>query len=60
MRQRDLFDQPGAREGAGERQTDLEDLVWEKSLAAMVLEGDDDGAEEWCERARRGEILRIM
>lgn len=59
MNQRDLFDQLPAQ-GAGERQTDLEDLIAERSLAGLIIDGDEDGTEEWCERARRGEILRIM
>lgn len=58
-RQRDLFDL-GADSAPGERQTDLEDLIEEKSLAQLVLDGDEDGTEEWCERARKGEILRIV
>lgn len=59
----DLFDQIGAREQVGERQTDLEEILamsFEESLAGRVLDGDDEGAEELIVRARRGEIIRIM
>ena len=57
--QRDLFDQPGAK-GPGERQTDLEDIAFEKSLAGLIMAGDRKGADELCNQARQGQTIRIM
>lgn len=45
--QRDLFDLPGAREGVGERQTDLEQIIEEKAPVMTVFEAfhhHDDGS----------------
>ena len=61
-RQRDLFDQ--TPDMAGNRQTDLEDLIQEKtveqSVAGRIIAGDRDGADELQRRAKAGEIIRIM
>lgn len=59
MKQRDLFDR-GDQSQPGERQTDLEDLIYENSLLGLIEAGDEAGEQEWVERAKRGEILRIM
>lgn len=60
--QRDLFDQ--CPDMAGNRQTDIEDLIQEKtfeqSLAGRIMAGDRAGADELQRRAKAGEIIRIM
>lgn len=58
-RQRDLFDQGGESQ-PGERQTDLEDIIYEKSLLGLIEAGDEAGEEDWIRRAKAGEIMRIM
>jgi hypothetical protein len=50
----DLFDQPSAKAAVGERQTDLE------SLLALVQAGDEKKQQQWMERAKAGEVMRIM
>jgi hypothetical protein len=50
----DLFDQDAAKAGVGERQTDLE------SLLALVQAKDEKKQAEWMERAKAGEVMRIM
>lgn len=55
----DLFDQ-GSDSQPGERQTDIEEVIFEKSLAGLIMAGDDDGVEDWQARAKSGEIMRIM
>lgn len=56
----DLFDQPQAKAQAGERQSDMEQLIaYEDSLAAAVIAGDRAKADDWVERAQAGEVMRI-
>lgn len=55
----DLFDQ-GSDSQPGERQTDIEEVIFEKSLAGLGMAGDEDGIEDWQARAKSGEIMRIM
>lgn len=50
----DLFDQEKAKAQAGERQTDLE------SLLEIIKANDAKKEAEWIERAKAGEIMRIM
>ena len=60
-KQRDLFDT--APDLAGNRQTDIEDLIeqsFEQSLAGRIIAGDRAGADELQQRAKAGEIIRIM
>lgn len=60
MKQMDLFDQPSAKGMAGERQSDIEDLIaWEDSLAAAVFAKDEKKADAWVARAKAGEVMRI-
>lgn len=58
MRQCDLFDLYDKSQ-PGERQTDLEDLIAERSLFEMIQDGDDEAENDWVARAKAGEILRI-
>lgn len=61
MKQFDLFDQPSAKHQAGERQTDLEQIIaFEDSLLAKVQAGDKAGQDAWVEKAQSGEIMRII
>lgn len=61
MKQFDLFDQASAKAQAGERQTDLEQLIaFEDSLLAKVQAGDKAGQDAWVEKAQAGQIMRIM
>jgi hypothetical protein len=61
-KQRDLFDQ--CPDLPGQRQVDIEDLIqestFEESLAGRIMAGDRDGANKLQERAKAGEIIRIM
>jgi hypothetical protein len=60
MKQMDLFDQPSAKGIAGERQSDIEDLIaWEDSLAAAVFAKDKAKADAWVEKAKAGDVMRI-
>lgn len=60
MVQRDLFDQAGAKQSAGNRQCDIEDVIFEKSLAALIASGDEDGRKDWVAQAKAGKVMRIM
>lgn len=48
----DLFDQPGAREQAGERQTDIEDLIHERPACRIT---NMPWAVYRCDRIQRGQ-----
>ena len=69
----DLFDQ-GSASQAGERQTDIEDIIAEKScgnnrgmklnsfgesLLALVQSGDEAGQQAWSDAAKAGQVMRI-
>ena len=54
----DLFDN-GAASQVGERQADIEDIIFEKSLLAMVQSGDQAGQEAWGNAAKAGQVMRI-
>jgi hypothetical protein len=69
----DLFDQ-GAISQPGERQTDIEDIIAEKScgnnrgmklnnfgksLLALIQDGDEAGQQAWSNAAKAGEVMRI-
>ena len=54
----DLFDN-GAASQVGERQADIEDIIFEKSLLAMVQSGDQAGQEAWSNAAKAGQVMRI-
>lgn len=56
----DLFDQEEAK-GAGERQTDLEEVIaFEDSLYAKIQSGDDNGVDELMAKAKAGEVIRLF
>ena len=56
----DLFDQKEAK-GAGERQTDLEDVIaFEDSLLGKIQSGDDNGVDELMAKAKAGEVIRLF
>ena len=69
----DLFDN-GSASQVGERQTDIEDIIAEKScsnnrgmklngfgesLLALVQSGDEAGQEAWSNAAKAGQVMRI-
>ena len=54
----DLFDN-GSNSQAGERQTDIEDIIAEKSLLALVQSGDEAGQQAWSDAAKAGQVMRI-
>ena len=69
----DLFDN-GAASQVGERQADIEDIIFEKSysgnkgmkptafgesLLALVQSGDQAGQEAWGNAAKAGQVMRI-
>ena len=54
----DLFDN-GSNSQVGERQTDIEDIIFEKSLLALVQSGDQAGQEAWSNAAKAGQVMRI-
>jgi len=56
----DLFDQEEAK-GAGERQTDLEDIIaFEDSLLGKIQSGDENGVDELMAKAKAGEVIRLF
>lgn len=56
----DLFDQEEAK-GAGERQTDLEEVIaFEDSLYAKIQNGDENGVDELMAKAKAGEVIRLF
>ena len=64
----DLFDN-GDNSQPGERQTDIEDIIAEKSyrlnkfgesLLALVQSGDEAGQQTWSDAAKAGQVMRIM
>lgn len=56
----DLFDQEEAK-GAGERQTDLEDVIaFEDSLLGKIQSGDQEGVDELMAQAKAGQVIRLM
>jgi hypothetical protein len=54
----DLFDN-GSNSQPGERQTDIEDIIFEKSLLALVQSGDEAGQQAWSDAAKAGQVMRI-
>jgi hypothetical protein len=54
----DLFDN-GSNSQAGERQTDIEDIIFEKSLLSMIQAGDQAGMQDWHDAAKAGQVMRI-
>lgn len=54
----DLFDN-GSNSQAGERQTGIEDIIFEKSLLALVQSGDEAGQQAWSDAAKAGQVMRI-
>ena len=69
----DLFDN-GDNSQPGERQTDIEDIIAEKScsnnrgmklngfgesLLALVQSGDEAGQQAWSDAAKAGQVMRI-
>ena len=54
----DLFDN-GSASQVGERQADIEDIIFEKSLLAIVQSGDQAGQEAWSNAAKAGQVMRI-
>jgi hypothetical protein len=54
----DLFDN-GSNSQVGERQTDIEDIIFEKSLLALVQSGDQAGQQAWSDAAKAGQVMRI-
>jgi hypothetical protein len=54
----DLFDN-GSDSQVGERQTDIEDIIFEKSLLALVQSGDEAGQQAWSNAAKAGQVMRI-
>ena len=54
----DLFDN-GSNSQPGERQTDIEDIIFEKSLLALVQSGDEAGQKAWSDAAKAGQVMRI-
>ena len=63
----DLFDN-GGNSQVGERQTDIEDIIFEKrykpnkvteSLLALVQSGDEAGQQAWGDAAKAGQVMRI-
>ena len=54
----DLFDN-GSNSQPGERQTDIEDIIFEKSLLALVQSGDKAGQQAWSDAAKAGQVMRI-
>ncbi len=54
----DLFDNGGTSQ-VGERQTDIEDIIFEKSLMGMIQSGDKAGQETWFNAAQAGQVMRI-
>ena len=54
----DLFDQNDASQ-AGDRQCDIEDIIYEKSLLALVQSGDKAGQQQWADAAKAGQVMRI-
>lgn len=57
-RQRDLFDQ--TPDQIGGRQTDLEDLIEEKSLLAAIMDRDAEAEARIMARAKAGIRIRLM
>lgn len=55
----DLFDM-GATSAPGERQTDLEAIIAEKSLLQAINERDAGEQERIMDRAERGQTVRII
>ena len=54
----DLFDN-GSNSQPGERQTDIEDIIFEKSLLALVQSGDEAGQQARSDAAKAGQVMRI-
>jgi len=54
----DLFDN-GDNSQPGERQTDIEDIIFEKSLLGMIQAGDKAGQQAWSDAAKAGQVMRI-
>ena len=69
----DLFDN-GGNSQVGERQTDIEDIIAEKScgnnrgmklnsfgesLLALIQDGDEAGQQAWGDAAKAGQVMRI-
>ena len=54
----DLFDNGGSSQ-VGERQADIEDIIFEKSLLGMIQAGDEAGQQAWSNAAKAGQVMRI-
>ena len=54
----DLFDN-GGNSQVGERQADIQDIIFEKSLLALVQSGDEAGQQAWSNAAKAGQVMRI-
>ena len=54
----DLFDN-GSNSQVGERQSDIEDIIFEKSLLGMIQSGDEAGQQAWSNAAKAGQVMRI-
>ena len=54
----DLFDN-GGNSQVGERQADIEDIIFEKSLLGMIQAGDQAGQQAWNDAAKAGQVMRI-
>ena len=54
----DLFDN-GSDSQPGERQTDIEDIIFEKSLLALVQDGDEAGQQALSDAAKACQVMRI-
>lgn len=55
----DLFDTP-VNSQPGERQVDLEDIIYEKSLYALIKADNNVGVVDWIDQAGSGKVMRIV
>jgi len=55
----DLFDTP-VNSQPGERQVDLEDIIYEKSLYALIKDDNNVGVVDWIDQAASGKVMRIV
>jgi len=55
----DLFDNLADCQ-PGERQMDIEEIIYEKSLYALIAAGDEVGKVDWIDQAGSGKVMRIV
>ena len=55
----DLFDNFSDSQ-PGERQMDIEEIIYEKSLYALIVAGDEVGKVDWIDQAGSGKVMRIV